>query len=259
MRRLGAGIAAILALAALAYIPAVGGGFIWDDDYYVTENPTLRTADGLRAIWTDPGATPQYYPLTHTSFWIEYRLWGLEPAGYHVVNVLLHALAAVVLWRLLHALGVPGAWLAAAVFAVHPVHVESVAWITERKNVLSGMLYLASATCWVRYLGLDSEQERDPAAGWAAAGAVLFVGALLAKTVTASLPMSLLLVAFWKGKRLRAGALVLLGAMLAAGVLMGSLTSWLERNQIGAVDGPWDLGWWERVGVAGRAWWLTMW
>jgi len=113
----------LVALTLVAYRPALDAGFVWDDDDYVTENAALRSADGLRRIWLDYGATPQYYPMVHTSYWLEYRLWGLEPAGYHAVNLLLHAFGALLLWRLLAALGLPGAWFAAGVFAVHPVHV----------------------------------------------------------------------------------------------------------------------------------------
>ena len=138
------GIAALLLIVMLAYIPAMRGGFVWDDIQYVVNNPTLRTLDGLREIWFRPYSTPQYYPLVFTAFWAGYRLWGLNPFGYHLFNVLLHCLSIILLWLILRRLSVPGAWLAAAVFALHPINVESVAWITELKNVLSGSFYLAS-------------------------------------------------------------------------------------------------------------------
>src|SRR5437867_7371745 len=132
-------LAGLLVAATLAaYIPALQAGYIWDDDAYITDNPTLATLDGLRRIWFDPQALPQYYPMVHTTYWVEHHLWGLRPFGYHLDNVLLHALSVLLLWRVLELLSVPGAWLAALLFALHPVHVESVAWITERKNVLSG-------------------------------------------------------------------------------------------------------------------------
>src|SRR5688500_16113446 len=148
--------AAIFLLTLLAYLPAFRAGWIWDDDYYVTKNHNLRSAEGLKNIWTKfglrNGGTPQYYPLTHTTFWVEHQLWGVRPAGYHAVNVLLHATNAILLWLILKRLDVPGAWLAAAVFAVHPVHVESVAWVTERKNTLSALFYLAAAyVCLFRF------------------------------------------------------------------------------------------------------------
>jgi protein O-mannosyl-transferase len=140
----------IVLLSFAAYSPALDGGFVWDDDDYVTANQNLLDAEGLRRIWFELGAVPQYYPLVHTTFWLEYRLWGLDPLGYHVVNVLLHILAALLLGRVLTTLRVPGAWLAAAIFALHPVGVESAAWITERKNVLSAVFYFAAALAYFR-------------------------------------------------------------------------------------------------------------
>src|SRR5262249_49168718 len=134
--------AAILALTLLAYLPVLRAGFIWDDDRYVTQNVLLRSAAGLRTMWLSPSAMLQYYPLTHSAFWLQYQLWGLDAAGYHLVNVVLHGVSAIVLWRVLRRLEVPAAWLVAAVFAIHPVHVESVAWVSELKNVLSGLFYL---------------------------------------------------------------------------------------------------------------------
>jgi hypothetical protein len=140
-----------VALAVAAHGRAVWSGFIWDDDDYVTENETLRSVAGLGRIWLEPRATPQYYPLVHTTFWLEYRAWGLWPAGYHAVNVALHAAASVLLSTLLARLGVPAAWLGAALFAVHPVGVESVSWVTERKNTLSMVWVLLAALGWVAY------------------------------------------------------------------------------------------------------------
>src|SRR5688500_15867920 len=139
--------ATVVLLTLVAYIPALRAGYIWDDPQYVLENLTLRSPRGLAQIWLVPTATPQYYPLVHTTFWVEYQLWGPDrPAGFHLLNVLLHAANALLVWRVLRRLGLPGgeptAWAVAAVFALHPVHVESVAWITERKNVLSGFFYL---------------------------------------------------------------------------------------------------------------------
>ena len=126
-----------LVLATIfAYRPAWNGGFVWDDDFYVTKNRLLTAPDGLRQIWFSLESPSQYFPLTYTSFRIERSLWGLKPTGYHWVNILLHTANALLLWRLLTVLRVPGAWLAAGIFALHPVQVESVAWITERKNVL---------------------------------------------------------------------------------------------------------------------------
>ena len=145
----------MLALIALvAFWPAINGTFLWDDDQYVTHNQALLDASGLKEIWKIPPGTIQYYPLTFTAFWIEHHIWGNNALGYRVVNLLLHAGAAVVLWRILRRLKIPGAWAAAAIWAVHPLQAESVCWISECKNVLSGILGLASVLFYLEFAGL---------------------------------------------------------------------------------------------------------
>src|SRR5262245_23738239 len=131
----------IALLVLVAYLPALRAGYLWDDDYYVVHNSNLVRPDGMRRIWFEPQRTVQYYPLVHTVLRAEYRLWHLHPFGYHLVNVLLHALNSILLWRILRHLAVPGAWLIACIFGLHPVHVESVAWISEIKNLLSGLFF----------------------------------------------------------------------------------------------------------------------
>src|SRR5476649_1650484 len=143
----------VLVLATIAvYRPAWHGGFIWDDDYYVTKNPLLTASDGLWRIWFSLDSPSQYFPLVYSMFRFERAWWGLDPTGYHWVNILLHVANALLLWRLLWRLQIPGAWLAAAIFALHPVQVESVAWITERKNVLMGFFFLLTLLAWIRFL-----------------------------------------------------------------------------------------------------------
>jgi len=144
----------LIFLTVLAYVPALSGKFVWDDDSWTTGIAgLLRNVGGLRTIWCQPAAMQQYYPLTGTTFWVDYHLWGFHSVPYHVENVLLHAFAAVLFWRLLRRLAVPGAWLAGAIFALHPVMVESAAWITERKNVLSLVFYLGALLAYLRYTG----------------------------------------------------------------------------------------------------------
>src|SRR5262249_44703460 len=143
---------------------------------------------------------PQYYPLVFTTFWVEYHLWDLSPAGYHLVNVLLHAANAWLVWLVLRRLGIPGAWLAAAIFGLHPVHVESVAWITERKNVLSGLFYLGAMLVYLDIAALGRQQVETtgrPGIRYVVA-TVLFVAALLSKSVTCSLPAAILLLILWR-------------------------------------------------------------
>ena len=249
-----AGALALLTLAA--YFPATQGGFIWDDREYIQNNQTLRTIDGLWDIWTNVKATPQYYPLVHSTFWCEYQLWGLNARGYHTTNVLLHALNAILLWCLLRRLAVPGAWIAAAIFAIHPVEVESVAWITERKNVLSGFFYLAAAWCFLTStdplakIADDSRQRRY------VGSIVLYVAALLSKTVTASLPAALLLVQWWRVGRLTRKDFFATFPMFAIGVPLALLTAWLEKHHVGAQGPEWDFSFADRCLIAGRALWF---
>jgi tetratricopeptide (TPR) repeat protein len=241
-----------------AYLPALNAGFVWDDDSHVTDNRTLRSVEGLRQIWLEPGATPQYYPLTHTTFWVEYRLWGTRPFGYHLDNILLHALNALLVVALLRRLGVRGGWLAGLLFALHPVHVESVAWISERKNVLSGAFYLAAALVFFRFAPPEKgPQERGPLRGYLLFLA-LFTAALLSKSVTATLPAALLLVRYWKRTRLERRDLTWLLPPFALAVAAGSITVWMEIHRVGAAGESWNLGVLERILVAGRALWFYL-
>jgi hypothetical protein len=222
----------IVLLTLLAYIPAMRGGYIWDDNAHITDNATLRSSDGLAIL-------PQYYPLVHTTFWVEYHLWQLHPFGYHLVNVLLHALNAILLLLVLRYLRVPGAWLAAAFFALHPVHVESVAWITERKNVLSSFFYLSSVLAYLRFANVTGDpantalsSDLDPLTsdnsnrswGFYAFSLFLFLCALLSKTVTSSLPAAILLVLWWKRDRIRWRDILALIPYFVVGALFGLTT-----------------------------------
>ncbi|MDB6058577.1 MAG: ogt, partial [Verrucomicrobiales bacterium] len=137
---------AILISVVVAFWPAFSAGFVWDDDSVLTGNPLMRGP--LHLLWfsTQP---VDYFPVTYSSLWLEWRLWGMNPLGYHVTNILLHAASAVLLWRLFLRLRFPAAWLPALLFAVHPVNVESVAWIAERKNVLAMFFYVLTAWAFV--------------------------------------------------------------------------------------------------------------
>lgn len=143
------GLLLVLAIS-LAYAPVWHAGFIWDDDLNLATNPCIAGPLGLKEIWTTSAG--DICPLTFTTFWVEHAWWGLSPLPYHLVNVLLHALSAVLLWRILRRLHVPGAWLGAALWGIHPVEVESVAWITELKNTQSGLFFLLSILFFVRWL-----------------------------------------------------------------------------------------------------------
>ena len=251
-------------LALAAYSSAIAGGFIWDDDSYVTTNENLTEEGGLERIWFEPASSPQYYPLVFTTFWLEHRGWGMDATGYHLVNVLIHTLSALLLWRLLARLRVPGALLAGALFLLHPVGVESVAWITERKNVLSLFFMLASATAWFRFRppgekAAEGEEEPRGAFGWYVLTLVLFAGALLSKTVTACLPAAILLVQYWKHGRIRGKDILFLLPMMALGGFLGSHTAHLEVTRVGAEGPEWDQSFLERCLIAGRVPWFYLW
>ena len=257
----------IFCATVFAYLPALPGDFIWNDSAYVTA-PALRSLSGLVRIWTDLGATEQYYPLLHSFFWVQHRLWGDHPLGYHIVTLLLHAgsavLFALILRRLLGSdrtpsVGAPAgidqpsagvAWLAALLFALHPVHVESVAWITEQKNTLSLACYLAAAAVYLRF-----DETRRPRTYVAALA--LFVCSLACKTVTATLPAALLVIFWWKRGRLdwRRDVLPVL-PWLVLGAAAGLFSSWVERIYGGAQGVDFDLPFAGRVLVAGRAIWF---
>jgi len=255
---------AIVALAVVAHGRAVSAGFIWDDDAYVTENRTLDSLDGLRRIWLEPKATPQYYPLVHTSYWLEHRLWGPAPAGYHAVNVLLHAASSLLLWRLLVFLAVPVPWLGAAVFAVHPLGVESVAWVTERKNTLSLVFALLAALAWLRYrfgpgpVATDAPQA-SPATWqpvWLLAATVCFALAMFSKTVAAMLVGMLAVIVWWKTGRFGLRDALSLLPLVGVGLPLAALTVWLEKTHVGADRVQWNLSPADRLLVAGRSAWF---
>lgn len=263
----------IFLLVLIAYFPALRGEFIWDDDYNILKSAPLRSLDGLRRIWFEPGATQQYYPLTHTSFWLDYHLWGLHPWPYHLENLLLHALGAVLLWRLLARLGAHGPWLGAALFALHPVGVESVAWITERKNTLSGVFCVASALMavefWLpRMMGKNVRDAKDAKVSFVTFGPsrfywlalVFYLCALGSKTATIGLPGVILLLVWWKRGRWVMRDFVLLLPFLACGLGMALITIAIENHLmlVGGASEDWKFSPLERLLIGSRAVWFYL-
>jgi protein O-mannosyl-transferase len=242
----------VLAIVILiTYLPAWNGAPIWDDNAHIT-SLELGSLEGLSRIWTQPGATQQYYPLVHTIFWVEHQVWGDSPLGYHLINILLLWVSALLLLKILRLLEIPGAWLAAAIFALHPVQVESVAWISELKNMLSGLFYLGSAFVYLRF-----DRERKP--GLYIAALVLFVCGLLSKTVIATLPGALLVVLWWKRGRLLLKLDVLpLVPFFIVGAATSLFTAWIERNLVGASGAEYQFSLIERVLIAGRVVWFYL-
>ena len=193
-------VAALCLLVAVSYFPALSAGFVWDD-IILTKAAPLHTWSGLAQIWFTPRALlpyeAHYWPLLYTLFWLEHKLWGLAPFGYHLVNLLLHTSVVLLLWRLLRRLEVPGAWFAAAVFAVHPLHVESVAWVIGRKDMLATVFYLAAVLAYIRF----TEMPRGRRGGPYLLAVALFVLGLLSKSITITLPAALLLWHWWRHGR----------------------------------------------------------
>jgi tetratricopeptide (TPR) repeat protein len=273
-----AGALLLVVLVVVCYAYTSKFSYIWDDDSYIVNNTYLRDLGGLSRMWTTIGATPQYYPVTFTSFWIEYQLFGLNPTVSHVVNFLLHAASVVLLWKILQGLKVPGAWLAAAIFAVHPINVESVAWIAERKNTLSLAFGMAALLVYLRYIGLIEKPHRAPESKDDEAEdeggvdlslpddprrlyglfLILYVCALLSKTTLAVLPGVVLVIVWWKRGRLCMKDVVPMIAPIALAAAAGLLTSWIERHPfiVGATGQPWAYGPLDRIVLAGQVSWF---
>jgi len=246
--------ALLVGLVLAAYGPALRAGFIWDDDDYVTENPLLHTPDGFERIWLSMDAPSQYFPLVYTAFRVEYGLWGLDPFGYHLINVLLHAANALLLWLLLRRLDISGAWFAAAVFALHPVHVESVAWITERKNVMSLFFSLASLLAWLRFI------EPRGGSGWRlyTASLVFYALALSSKVTACTLPAAQLLLLWLRGHPIGRRRIAQVMPFLALGVALGAVITYWEKHHIGTVGDRFDISLIESFLVATRATWFYL-
>ena len=226
--RLVAAAAIIVGAVLLVYLPALRAGFVWDDEQLITSNPLLRTFSGLIEIWSG-GRTADYFPITNTAFWIEHHLFGDNPLGYHVLNILLQAADAVLVWLVLCRLQIPGAWLAGLIFGIHPVHVESVAWISELKNVLAMFFTLLSILCLVEI------DEKPCSRTWYILSLIFFALALLSKTQVAFMPMVLVLCLWWRARdfaTLRREAIRTWPFFVMAAVF-GLITIWFQNRGIG--------------------------
>ncbi len=245
------GLVLILLATFLVYWPSINGGRLWDDDANLTK-PELQSLDGLYRIWFEPSATARYYPLLHTVFWIEHKLWGEMLPGYHLINLTWHLLAALLIYVILLKLKMPGAWLAAALFAVHPVMVESVAWMCEQKNTLSTVFYLSAMLAYLRF-----HEARQRSFYFLAFG--LFVLALLTKTATVTLPAALLVIFWWqRGKLSWRHDVLPLVPFFVIGAAAGLTTSWVERKFIGAEGPEFELTFLQSLLLAGRALWFYL-
>lgn len=238
-------VAAIVLATGWIYFPAIHGRWIWDDAQEVSANPVLRDPAGLAKIWLAPTG-PDYLPLKTTVQWVEWHLWGDAAEGYHAANIALHALGALLLWRVLSKLGVRTAWFGGLVFAVHPMAVESVAWISELKNTLSLPPLLLAMIAYVNF-----DRDRRPRDLFLAG--ISFTAAMLCKGSAVMFPFVLLLFAWWRRGRVGSRDLASAAPFFAVSLGLGALTLWFQEH--GAIVGQ-DLGiggLWTRWAVAGRA------
>jgi protein O-mannosyl-transferase len=245
----------LAAVTTFAYRPAWHGGFLWDDDAYIINNELLTAPDGWQRIWFSLDSPSQYFPFTYSTFRIERALWGLNTTGYHWVNLLLHIGNALLVWAVLARLRVPGSWLAAAIFALHPVQVESVAWITERKNVLMGFFFLLTLLGWIAFVG---ERTRRRWIFYCLA-LIFYVLALSAKATACTLPAALFLILWLQNKPITMRRLIQIVPFVILGIGMGLLAVWWERYHQGTNCAVFTfLGPIERILVASRAVWFYL-
>ena len=249
--------AALLAgLVVLAYVPVLSAGFIWDDDKHLTENPCIVGPLGFAGIWTSAEAT--YYPLVLTTFWVEHALWGFAPLPYHLVNVLVHAACAIVLWLVLERLKLPGAWLGAALWALHPVQVESVAWVTELKNTQSGLFFLLSILCFLKWRESRGETNGRGRSTPYVLALLCASAAILSKSSTVMLPVVLGLCSWWEDRRIEGRDIARLAPFFGISAAASVWTIWEQQFHSGAIGADWALTWAQRFIVAGRDLWFYL-
>jgi tetratricopeptide (TPR) repeat protein len=226
---------ALFLLAVMVYYQAFHASFVWDDDQLLTSNQQVQSAMGWLTLWIAP-QTADYFPLTSSTLWLEWHLWGMNATGYHVMNVLFHATVVVLTWQVLKRLRVPGAWLAAALFAAHPVSVESVAWISERKNTVSQIFFLLSIIHYIRY------QEKGVAWRYWVAVFCFFLS-LTAKTSVVMLPFILLILSWWRKPSLEPmrASYALPDNRLERGVLLAGMPAALAITGAGVAYFGWSL------------------
>ena len=247
----------LIALVFLAYAPVFGAGFVWDDESHLTQNPCIVGPLGLKEIWTSTRAV--YYPLVLTTFWVLHKFVGLNPLPYHILNVLMHAGSAVLLWRLLRQLGVRGAWLGAALWALHPVMVQSVAWVTELKNTQSCLFYLLSIFCFLNWEE-HSQIRKSPikSALLFSLSLACFVLATLSKPSVVMLPIVIALCVWWRRGRIGWKDGVPLAPFLLISAFASAWTIWEQKFHASAVGPEWAQTWPERLIIAGRAIWFYL-
>ena len=240
----------LVVITFIIYFPSLRGGFVFDDDSLIVHNQLVRSSDGLYRFWLTREA-PDYWPLTSTIWWLEWRAWRANPLGYHVVNVFLHALNALLLWTILRRLKIPGSWFAAAIFAVHPVNVATVAWISEQKNTLSLLFYTLAI---LLFLEFDETARRCSFV----LSLATFCLALLSKTAVVMLPVVLLLCLWWQHRRIRWKDILRTAPFFPLSLASGLTTMWFQSNRAMGTHAAQTTGFATRLAVAGCAPWFYL-
>ena len=248
-----AGSVFLISAIFAAYLPAIHGGPIWDDDYMLMFNPVFKEPHALWRTFFDLQANRVYYPLTLSALFIEFKLFGLQNlTGYHIVNILLHSTNAILCWRLLTQLQVRGAFVIAAVWALHPINAETVSWITEHKNTLSGLFYLGTMYALLRYYQVI-KPEKSPRGRWYALALIGFAAALGAKSTAVTLPAAALLLVWWKNGRIGITQILAIIPFLMIAAASGALTQYVETHITAGWDPAWGISPLQKILVAGRA------
>ncbi len=242
--------AGLVVATFLAYTPCWHGGWLWDDAYHLLDNPVLKPG-GLLKTWI-PSKNPyiNYWPATFTIYWLENQLWGLRPLGFHLVNIGVHAISALLVWRILRQLRMPGALLAAAIFALHPVNVEAVAWVAQLKTVLSMMLALLSVLLYLA-------NEQQPRLWRYLLAIAAFALSGLAKGEALPLPVVLLALAWWQRGRITRRDVLRVVPYFIASAIMAGIEVWSERT-LGAGRAM-SASIFQRAATAGIAVWFYFW
>ena len=244
------GVTLLVAAIGMVYLGSLRGDFLWDDDLHITANPTIVGPLGLKEIWTS--ARANYFPLVLTNFRVQHALWDLNPLGYRIVTLACHTAAALLLWRVLLALAVPGAWLGAALWALHPVQTESVAWICELKNTQSALFFLAAILFWLHWLETDGRRRI------LALSFLCGVLAILSKPSTVMLPVALALCVWWREPRVQRRHLLALAPFFIFSAVAAGWTIWEQKFHSGAAGPEWSQSPPERVAIAGRVIWFYL-
>jgi len=213
----------LVGLTFIAYLPALRGGFVFDDGPLIIMNRLVRAHDGLYRFWFTTEAS-DYYPLTGSLWWLQWRVFGYHAIGYHAVNILLHTANAILVWVILLRLKIPGAWLAGLVFALHPVNVATVAWISEQKNTLSMLFSAVAILLYLRFY-------EDGRWRWYGFSLAAFLLALFSKTAVVMLPVVLLGCVWWVRGRLRWKDLVCSAPFFVFSLALGLVTIWFQHHR----------------------------